>query len=188
MFISRERHPSRIPVIELREHKDPARKRPVADLAIPTITGASLTWRRAAYRFARGQDRIRRPPPPAPPAHSIVAIRCAVQYGDADNDDLRRHEGSHHPHRRRGGFAAMRASRSATTIQHACRPWDNDRDGFHRGRRLPLSVLVLGKNSNTPSAVGRDSGGWRAMGYRAMHHITSPSDDGDGAYRVMRSA
>jgi 3-oxoacyl-[acyl-carrier-protein] synthase II len=87
-----------------------------------------------------------------------------------------------------GGFAAMRAlSTRNDEPQRACRPWDKDRDGFIVGEGsgiLVIEELEHAKRRGAPILA-------EIVGYGMSsdaHHITSPPDDGDGAYRVMRNA
>lgn len=87
-----------------------------------------------------------------------------------------------------GGFAAMRALSTRNDEPHrASRPWDRDRDGFVVGEGsgiLILEELERAKKRNAPILA-------EIVGYGMSsdaHHITSPPDDGEGAYRVMRNA
>jgi 3-oxoacyl-[acyl-carrier-protein] synthase II len=87
-----------------------------------------------------------------------------------------------------GGFAAMRALSTRNDEPHrASRPWDRDRDGFVVGEGsgiLILEDLERARKRNAPILA-------EMVGYGMSsdaHHITSPPDDGDGAYRVMRNA
>jgi 3-oxoacyl-[acyl-carrier-protein] synthase II len=87
-----------------------------------------------------------------------------------------------------GGFAAMRAlSTRNDEPQRASRPWDRDRDGFVVGEGsgiLILEELVGAKRRGAPilaEIVGYAMGG-------DAYHISAPSPDGAGAYRVMRNA
>ena len=87
-----------------------------------------------------------------------------------------------------GGFAAMRALSQRNDEPHrACRPWDKMRDGFVIGEGsgiLILEELEHAKRRGAPILA-------EVVGYGMSgdaYHITSPSEDGDGAYRVMRNA
>ncbi len=87
-----------------------------------------------------------------------------------------------------GGFAAMRAlSLRNDDPAHASRPWDKDRDGFVVGEGAGIVVL---EELETARARGANILA-EIVGYGMSSdafHITSPSEDGDGAYRVMRNA
>ena len=87
-----------------------------------------------------------------------------------------------------GGFAAMRAlSQRNAEPQKASRPWDKMRDGFVVGEGagiLVLEELEFAKRRSAPILA-------EVVGYGMSgdaYHITSPSEDGDGAYRVMTAA
>jgi 3-oxoacyl-[acyl-carrier-protein] synthase II len=87
-----------------------------------------------------------------------------------------------------GGFAAMRAlSQRNDDPEHACRPWDQGRDGFVVGEGAGIVVLeelefALQRKANILAEI---------VGYGMSadaYHITSPDENGDGMYRVMRNA
>jgi len=87
-----------------------------------------------------------------------------------------------------GGFAAMRAlSQRNGEPRRASRPWDKMRDGFVVGEGsgiLILEELEFAKRRGAPILA-------EVIGYGMSgdsYHITSPSEDGSGAYRVMRHA
>lgn len=87
-----------------------------------------------------------------------------------------------------GGFAAMRAlSQRNDEPQRASRPWDKHRDGFVVGEGagiLILEELEFAKRRGAPILAELVGYGMSADAY----HITSPAEDGDGAFRVMRNA
>jgi 3-oxoacyl-[acyl-carrier-protein] synthase II len=87
-----------------------------------------------------------------------------------------------------GGFAAMRAlSQRNDDPAHASRPFDRDRDGFVVGEGsgiLILEELELAKRRGAPILAEIVGYGMSGDAY----HLTSPPEDGEGAYRVMRNA
>jgi len=87
-----------------------------------------------------------------------------------------------------GGFAAMRAlSQRNSEPERASRPWDRDRDGFVVGEGAGIVVLEeleTAKRRGAPIIAEIVGYGMSADAY----HITTPAENGDGAYRVMRNA
>jgi 3-oxoacyl-[acyl-carrier-protein] synthase II len=87
-----------------------------------------------------------------------------------------------------GGFAAMRAlSQRNHEPERASRPWDRERDGFVIGEGAGILVLEeLGHARRRGARILAEMAGYGMSG--DAYHITSPSEDGDGGYRVMRNA
>jgi 3-oxoacyl-[acyl-carrier-protein] synthase II len=84
-----------------------------------------------------------------------------------------------------GGFAAMRAlSTRNDDPLHASRPWDKDRDGFVLGEGAGILILEeMGQARARGAAIYAEITGYGMSG--DAHHISAPSDDGDGPTRVM---
>ncbi|HEX8985623.1 MAG TPA: beta-ketoacyl-ACP synthase II, partial [Bryobacteraceae bacterium] len=87
-----------------------------------------------------------------------------------------------------GGFAAMRAlSTRNDEPERASRPWDKCRDGFVVGEGSGLLVLEELEGARARGAnILAEIVGYGMSG--DAFHSTAPSEDGDGACRVMRSA
>jgi 3-oxoacyl-[acyl-carrier-protein] synthase II len=87
-----------------------------------------------------------------------------------------------------GGFAAMRAlSTRNDDPEHASRPFDRDRDGFIVGEGS--GMLILEEYEWAKRRGARIYAEIVGYGMSAdAYHITAPSEDGDGPYRVMGSA
>ena len=86
-----------------------------------------------------------------------------------------------------GGFAALRAlSTRNDEPERASRPWDRDRDGFVVGEGSGILVLEEYEMAKARGAkILAEVVGYGMSG--DAYHITAPSEDGDGAYRVMRN-
>jgi 3-oxoacyl-[acyl-carrier-protein] synthase II len=87
-----------------------------------------------------------------------------------------------------GGFGALRAlSTRNDEPEKASRPFDKDRDGFVLGEGSGIVVL-----EEREAAIARGANIYcEVVGYGMSgdaFHMTAPSEDGDGAYRVMVAA
>jgi 3-oxoacyl-[acyl-carrier-protein] synthase II len=120
-------------------------------------------------------------------AHSIGDSFRLIQYGHADVMICGGSEACVTP-MGIGGFAAMRAlSTRNDEPERASRPWDKERDGFIVGEGSGILVLEELEHAKRRGATILAE----IVGYGMSsdaHHITSPPEDGDGGYRVMRNA
>ena len=120
-------------------------------------------------------------------AHAVGDSFKIIQRGDADAMLCGGAEAAITP-MGVGGFAAMRAlSTRNEDPEHASRPFEADRDGFVIGEGA--GVLLL---EELERARGRGAKIYAEMvGYGMSSdafHITQPSENGDGAVRVMTNA
>jgi len=120
-------------------------------------------------------------------AHSIGDSFKIIQRGDADAMICGGAEAAITP-MSVGGFAAMRAlSHRNDEPEKASRPWDAQRDGFVVGEGSGMLILEeLEMATRRGAHILAEIVGYGMSG--DAHHITSPSEDGDGAFRVMRNA
>jgi len=120
-------------------------------------------------------------------AHSIGDSFRLIERGDADVMICGGSEACITP-MGVGGFAAMRALSTRNDEPHkASRPWDKERDGFVVGEGA--GILVIEELEHARQRGARILA--EVVGYGMSsdaHHITSPPEDGDGGYRVMRNA
>lgn len=87
------------------------------------------------------------------------------------------------------GFAAARTLSTSfnETPTKASRPWDKDRDGFVMGEGSGIVILEEYEHAKKRGAkIYAEVLGYGMSG--DAYHITSPAEDGGGAFRAMRSA
>jgi 3-oxoacyl-[acyl-carrier-protein] synthase II len=120
-------------------------------------------------------------------AHAIGDAYRIIERGDADVMIAGGSEASITP-MGVGGFAAMRAlSTRNDDPQHACRPFDRDRDGFVVGEGS--GILILEELEHAKARGAKILAEIVGYGMSAdAHHITGMPDDGDGCYRAMQNA
>jgi 3-oxoacyl-[acyl-carrier-protein] synthase II len=120
-------------------------------------------------------------------AHAIGDAYRIIERGDADVMIAGGSEASITP-MGVGGFAAMRAlSTRNDDPQHACRPFDRDRDGFVVGEGS--GILILEELEHAKARGAKILAEIVGYGMSAdAHHITGMPEDGDGCYRAMQNA
>ncbi len=87
------------------------------------------------------------------------------------------------------GFIACKAmsTKFNDSPEKASRPWDKDRDGFVMGEGAGIVVLEEYEHAKKRGAkIYAEVVGYGMSG--DAYHITSPAEDGDGAFRAMRAA
>ncbi len=87
-----------------------------------------------------------------------------------------------------GGFASMKAlSTRNDAPEKASRPFDKERDGFVIGEGSGILILEELEFARSRGArIFAELAGYGMSG--DAFHITQPSEDGDGAFRVMQNA
>lgn len=120
-------------------------------------------------------------------AHAVGDSFKIIQRGDADAMLCGGAEAAITP-MGVGGFAAMRAlSTRNEEPERASRPFDADRDGFVIGEGAGVLLLEeLGRAQKRGAKIYAELVGY-GMSSDAFH-ITQPSEDGDGAVRVMMNS
>ena len=87
------------------------------------------------------------------------------------------------------GFCALRAMSTGfnDTPEKASRPYDKGRDGFVMGEGAGVVILEEYAHAKARGAkIYAEVKGYALSG--DAHHITSPSEDGDGGFRAMQGA
>ena len=120
--------------------------------------------------------------------HSIGDAARMIMFGDAD---VMVTGGSESTIFRLGvaGFSSVRAlsTKYNDSPEKASRPWDVDRDGFVIAEGAGALVLEEYEHAKARGAtIYAEVVGYGMSG--DAYHMTAPSEDGDGAYRSMRSA
>ncbi len=119
-------------------------------------------------------------------AHAVGDAYRLIQHCDADVVICGGAEGAITP-LSVGGFGAMRAlSTRNSEPEKASRPFDRDRDGFVIGEGAGILILEeLGFAVRRGAPILAEIVGYGMSG--DAFHITAPSEDADGAVRVMRN-
>ncbi|HXG68324.1 MAG TPA: beta-ketoacyl-ACP synthase II, partial [Blastocatellia bacterium] len=120
-------------------------------------------------------------------AHAVGDSFKIIQRGDADVMICGGAEAAITP-MGVGGFAAMRALSSRNDEpERASRPFDADRDGFVIGEGA--GILILEELEHAKARGAKIYAEMAGYGMTSdAYHITQPSEDGDGAVRVMQAA
>jgi 3-oxoacyl-[acyl-carrier-protein] synthase II len=119
-------------------------------------------------------------------AHAVGESYRLIQHGDTDAMICGGSEAAITP-LGVGGFCAMRAlSTRNDAPEKASRPFDRDRDGFVIGEGAGILLLEELEHARRRGArIYCEVVGYGMSG--DAYHISAPSEDGDGAVRVMRA-
>lgn len=119
--------------------------------------------------------------------HNIGDAARVIQYGDADVMVCGGAEMATSPLGLAGFGAARALSTRNDEPEKASRPWDRDRDGFILGDGAGVMVLEEYEFAKARGAkIYCELAGYGMSG--DAHHITQPSEGGEGAVRCMRNA
>jgi 3-oxoacyl-[acyl-carrier-protein] synthase II len=119
--------------------------------------------------------------------HAIGLAMKTIRYGEAD---IMVAGGAEAPicESGLGGFCALKAlSTRNDDPEHACRPFDAQRDGFIMGEGA--GILILESLDHALARGAHIYGEISGVGFSGdAHHVTAPPEDGHGAVLAMRVA
>jgi len=119
--------------------------------------------------------------------HSIGDAARLIEYGDADVMVAGGAEAAITPTSLAGFSNAKALSTRNDDPTAASRPWDKDRDGFVLSEGAGVVILEeLSHAQKRGATIYSELAGFGLSG--DAYHMTSPSEDGDGAVRCMQNA